>query len=1784
MFSPTEKCKTQASKTKQVVEQSTSLENRDSEMIQEPSSIVGHSNSITPQNRFYHLHHPPPPPPPPPFQAIKSRTTSKVSNAKKAKKIRSQNSSSAAKKIRNMLAQSTTSISLAKKDPSKYAKNSVNSKLKSFESSITAKTKLPTVDLNSSTESNHDTALLLACSNGHDDAVKCLINKGADIEHKNKKGLTPLIVAAANGHVSIIEILLNHGAELESLTDVSKDTALSVACSLGQIKAVELLLCRGANKEHRNISDYTPLSLASAAGHTEIADILCRHGAEINLRTGSKLGITPLMLASMNGHIETVKLLLDRGSDINAYVETNRNTALTLAAFQGRHDVVDLLADRNANIEHRAKTGLTPLMEAASSGYTEVGKVLLEKGAEVNAAPVPATRDTALTLAADKGYAKFVEVLIINGANVDAKNKKGYSALWLACNGGHLDVVNLLIQAKCEVDAQDNRKVSCLMAAFRKGHVKVVKLMVSHVAQFPSDQETNRYIDICSDEELKKKVIACAGIIRFAKDRQAAEALKNATNLLEEIDMERSRQESKKAAAARKRERKKQKKKEKAEQNQQQQQKSHTEIDDNGNFKESNFSTDIEKNEIFKNPQEENDESIKSNNRNEEEDVNPKITIKKSKTLINQNKQSSDTKPTADQNSGTSENEDKTIQKKLQDQSFEKNERSKLKNIKSIVDSGVMKFSISKNRNRDLEISASEKHPKIRIVTDSSTKHQSMIFNDCNHNSSQAGTRRVDQPQSKIRLSFQNKNEKSVESDISHQTNKISDQIVNHMNHAKNSRGTKTFTNKRYEAQMSSNNYSNNPAINKSTAIEFTKRDEGWKEVVRKSKRVLVPGNAISRVIGRSGCNINTIREVSGAHIEVEKQKGQGDRNVIIRGSAEATRIASQLITVLSQEADKDLSEIMENLGISKHPPSAELSPDNSSNEDAFSFSKTVSENSLQVSVAQSVAQKNYRQITSKCFSKSATTNESVANKSSPRSQSLEISTFKDDLNSVTQTSATSNTVSYTMAVNSKIRSTNSSSSTATNMNGNTNVKIMSTIFKPSNKSLLYSNRNPNIRSKQSKETTSNFESSVESHNYNYNLVSEKNFTSEIDGKHSAGAASIQSNEFDASMSLNESLDQFANEKNRFSDVTASGIITSTSSVNTITHLLMQQLSQPILSNNQNLSSKSTDDNETLRSLVSPIYSAHSNSSQPSCPTSSLLINTSSTSTANHIVSNLNYSGHVRSAPCTPPISNYSPSIKSNLNQASNLLNERISPFSINPNLLMKSTTNSLDNHESVATAAATEYGPIHPSMFASSTSSNTDFLVNNSDLLYNNNQLRNQINNMGDANHNLFLDQRSLTPTLFNSEASNNLKRSGLNPNAPDYASRSNSFSAIPPQHSLGPGGTINFNQSNMNYSNSVSSFTLNTMINGLSCTGQNRSNYSPNNNPPPMSNDVRQMILNYSMNIFQNNVPKQHQEAAARLAHLSAQNNNFAVNNDHLHGNVFASKPISKKLNYFPYVAPNEMKSSQLNSLDSFSMQTQLINNQNQFKLAAANNTSCIGPTSSVNTELFDFFNSTQNTYDLTMKTPPSLDSPDSRQEDGNAKINKQPAPIGTERAQRKHPASCGQMSTTPNTINNDNPMFMDQTNSWRLNYDDVNEAVNGESNLNQSSLSFNASLNDTSNFADPIFPSATDQSLSGFYNPMSFANQQQQQPQQKCGIKLLNEALTNLDHFNSMSDNIILNSGDISANHLNDWQTDPIVLKTNNNLIVPSIPTHPLSVSGTNEFDSYKMWGSNNWSNQI
>ncbi|XP_063096395.1 ankyrin repeat domain-containing protein 17 isoform X5 [Cavia porcellus] len=734
----------------------------------------------------------------------------------------------------------------------------------------------PAIDIDAQTESNHDTALTLACAGGHEELVQTLLERGASIEHRDKKGFTPLILAATAGHVGVVEILLDNGADIEAQSERTKDTPLSLACSGGRQEVVELLLARGANKEHRNVSDYTPLSLAASGGYVNIIKILLNAGAEINSRTGSKLGISPLMLAAMNGHTAAVKLLLDMGSDINAQIETNRNTALTLACFQGRTEVVSLLLDRKANVEHRAKTGLTPLMEAASGGYAEVGRVLLDKGADVNAPPVPSSRDTALTIAADKGHYKFCELLIGRGAHIDVRNKKGNTPLWLAANGGHLDVVQLLVQAGADVDAADNRKITPLMAAFRKGHVKVVRYLVKEVNQFPSDSECMRYIATITDKEMLKKCHLCMESIVQAKDRQAAEANKNASILLEELDLEKLREESRRLALAAKREKRKEKRRKKKEE----QRRKLEEIE-------------AKNKENFELQAAQEKEKLKA----EEE---PEVLTEPPSATTTTTIGISATWTTLAGAHGKRNNTITTTTSKR------KNRKNKIttENVQIIFDDPLpISYSQPEKVNGESKSSSTSEsgdsdNMRISSCSDESSNSNSSLKSD-NHSAAVAATTVTSKKQPSVLVTFPKEERKSI-------SGKASVKLSETFNEGTSS-SLSTCT-KSGPSPLSSPN----GKLTVASPKRGQKREEGWKEVVRRSKKVSVPSTVISRVIGRGGCNINAIREFTGAHIDIDKQKDKtGDRIITIRGGTESTRQATQLINALIKDPDKEIDELI---------------------------------------------------------------------------------------------------------------------------------------------------------------------------------------------------------------------------------------------------------------------------------------------------------------------------------------------------------------------------------------------------------------------------------------------------------------------------------------------------------------------------------------------------------------------------------------------------------------------------------------------------------------------------------------------------------------------------------------------------------------------------------------------------------------------------------------------------------------------------------------------------------
>ena len=133
-----------------------------------------------------------------------------------------------------------------------------------------------------------------AAKQGNLEAVKQHLADGADVNAKDKYGLTPLHYAAWQGRNEIVELLTANGADVNA-KDVDGGTPLHEAASDGRKEVVELLIDNGADVNVKDDRGMTPLDWAEGVSRRDlpevkaskkgIADLLRKHGG----KTGKEL-------------------------------------------------------------------------------------------------------------------------------------------------------------------------------------------------------------------------------------------------------------------------------------------------------------------------------------------------------------------------------------------------------------------------------------------------------------------------------------------------------------------------------------------------------------------------------------------------------------------------------------------------------------------------------------------------------------------------------------------------------------------------------------------------------------------------------------------------------------------------------------------------------------------------------------------------------------------------------------------------------------------------------------------------------------------------------------------------------------------------------------------------------------------------------------------------------------------------------------------------------------------------------------------------------------------------------------------------------------------------------------------------------------------------------------------------------------------------------------------------------------------------------------------------------
>ncbi|XP_041937519.1 ankyrin repeat domain-containing protein 50 [Alosa sapidissima] len=331
------------------------------------------------------------------------------------------------------------------------------------------------------------TALRAAAWGGHEEILLTLLHHGAQVDRADREGRTPLTAAAFMGHRDAVEILLDAGADV-NLADGDGRTALSVAAlcapgsgGRGYGEVVSLLLDRAANPAHRDRDGMTPLLLAAYEGHEEALELLLEAGADVDETAGSQptavAAVTPLLAAASMGHAGAVNRVLFWGAAVDA-IDGEGRTALCLAAAHGNLEVVRALLDRGLDENHKDDLGWTPLHAAACEGHRAVCAALTERGSMARVGELDVEGRTPLVLAAQEGHCSTVRLLLDRRSPIDQRGYDGHSALSAATLQGHGEVAELLMRRGADTDVRDAEGRPLLYLLVLEGHLNMASLLM----------------------------------------------------------------------------------------------------------------------------------------------------------------------------------------------------------------------------------------------------------------------------------------------------------------------------------------------------------------------------------------------------------------------------------------------------------------------------------------------------------------------------------------------------------------------------------------------------------------------------------------------------------------------------------------------------------------------------------------------------------------------------------------------------------------------------------------------------------------------------------------------------------------------------------------------------------------------------------------------------------------------------------------------------------------------------------------------------------------------------------------------------------------------------------------------------------------------------------------------------------------------------------------------------------------------------------------------------------
>jgi ankyrin repeat protein len=217
------------------------------------------------------------------------------------------------------------------------------------------------------------TPLQQAIGNSLTETALVLLEASANPDHIPAGSEAPLQMAAYRADEVVVSALLKAGADVNRISGNNRTALQRSMGTQNSLRSITLALLDAGARADIGSADANEILMSDACrkGDLEVVRRLVSAGVRVNARPDSSL--RPLSSAAISGSVDLVRFLIEQGADVNAVVSSRAPGRTSVGGNNGRYD------DTSVDVQY------TALMSAVTYGNSEVVRMLLKKGAHVDA-------------------------------------------------------------------------------------------------------------------------------------------------------------------------------------------------------------------------------------------------------------------------------------------------------------------------------------------------------------------------------------------------------------------------------------------------------------------------------------------------------------------------------------------------------------------------------------------------------------------------------------------------------------------------------------------------------------------------------------------------------------------------------------------------------------------------------------------------------------------------------------------------------------------------------------------------------------------------------------------------------------------------------------------------------------------------------------------------------------------------------------------------------------------------------------------------------------------------------------------------------------------------------------------------------------------------------------------------------------------------------------------------------------------------------------------------------